>query len=77
MEFLQSSIVKNDKHQKLTKKNKLIDPKMIKILEDFIINNQLICYGGIAINNILTKDQQYYDYYIYNPYYDYLSPKAM
>lgn len=77
MEFLQTSIVKNDKHQKLTKKNKLIDPKMINILEDFIVKNQLICYGGIAINNILPKDQQFYDYDIDIPDYDFFSPNAM
>ena len=28
---------------------------LIQIVENFIKNKKLICYGGTAINNILTK----------------------
>jgi hypothetical protein len=35
--------------------------KIIKITEDFIKNNDVICYGGTAINNILPKNAQFYD----------------
>jgi hypothetical protein len=45
-------------------KRELASEKMqniIKIAEDFIKNNDVICYGGTAINNILPKDAQFYD----------------
>ena len=34
--------------------------KIIKTVEDFISKNELICYGGMAINNILPKKAQFY-----------------
>jgi len=34
---------------------------IIKITEEFIKNNDVICYGGTAINNILPKKAQFYD----------------
>ena len=45
-------------------KRELSSDKMqniIKIAEDFIKNNDVICYGGTAINNILPKKAQFYD----------------
>ena len=35
--------------------------KILTIVEDFIKDNKLICYGGTAINNILPKDAQFYN----------------
>ena len=46
------------------KYNKKLTPKtfsIIKTVEDFISSNNLICYGGIAINNILPKKEQFYN----------------
>lgn len=34
---------------------------IIDILKQFLIRKKLICYGGIAINNILPKNVQFYD----------------
>jgi hypothetical protein len=34
---------------------------IIQITEDFIKSNDVICYGGTAINNILPKNAQFYD----------------
>ena len=34
---------------------------MIKIVEEFLKDKQLICYGGTAINNILPKQAQFYN----------------
>ena len=51
--------------------------KLIKILEDFLINKKLICYGGLSINNILPKHAQFYDREIEIPDYDFYSPNAM
>ncbi len=77
MELLKEAIKKNENVQKKNKKSKYVDPKIIQILENFITSNQLICYGGIAINNILPKNEQFYDYDIDIPDYDFFSPKAL
>jgi len=60
---------------------KLLDSKIIgniiNIVEEFIRNKQVICYGGTAINNILPKDDQFYNYDIEMPDYDFFSPNAL
>ena len=38
---------------------------IIQIVEDFIKQKKLICYGGSAINNILPDDDQFYDCLLY------------
>lgn len=50
---------------------------IISIVEKFIKRNSLICYGGTAINNILPKEDQFYDLRKEIPDYDFLSPKAV
>ena len=47
--------------------------KIITIVENFLKDRKLICYGGTAINNILPKDQQFYDYTLEIPDYDFFS----
>ena len=60
---------------------KTLNSKIIKdiilIVEKFIKKKQLICYGGIAINNILPKNKQFYNYDIEMPDYDFFSPTAL
>jgi hypothetical protein len=51
--------------------------KIISILEKFLIDKKLICYGGTAINNILPKEIQFYDRNIEIPDYDFYSTNAM
>ena len=51
--------------------------KMIQILENFLIEKKLICYGGTAINNILPKYAQFYDRDIEVPDYDFFSMNAL
>ena len=46
---------------------------IISIVEDFIRENSLICYGGTAINNILPYEDQFYDKSIELPDYDFFS----
>jgi len=61
------------------KYNKRLTPNtfsIIKIVEDFISSNNLICYGGIAINNILPKKEQFYKLSEF-PDYDFFSPDAL
>lgn len=51
--------------------------KIITIVEDFLKKKQLICYGGTAINNILSKDLQFYDRSKEIPDYDFYSTNAL
>ena len=49
---------------------------VIKKVEKFIRDNKLICYGGIAINNILPKRDQFYKSNEF-PDYDFFSNDAL
>jgi len=51
--------------------------EMLEIVESFIINKKLICYGGTAINNILPKYAQFYKRDIEIPDYDFFSSNAL
>lgn len=51
--------------------------KIIKIVEDFIQKNNLICYGGTAINNILPSDDQFYNKEAEIPDYDFFSTNSL
>ena len=44
--------------------------KIIVILENFIKKKNLIAYGGTAINNILPKEDQFYNKEVELPDYD-------
>ena len=50
---------------------------MIKIVEEFLINKKLLCYGGTAINNIIPKQAQFYNREYEIPDYDFFSPNAL
>ena len=69
-----------DKSQEKIAKRAVASPaikELTKIVEEFIINRGLVPYGGIAINNILPKDDQFYDDELEIPDYDFFSPNAM
>ena len=51
--------------------------KLLTIVEEFIIKNKLLLYGGTAINNILPKYAQFYNRDIEVPDYDFYSPDAL
>ena len=51
--------------------------KIIKIVENFIIRKNLICYGGTAINNILPKEDQFYNKEVEIPDYDFFTVNAL
>ena len=51
--------------------------KIISILEDFLRKKKLVCYGGTAINNILPKEDQFYNTDIEIPDYDFYSNNAL
>ena len=51
--------------------------QIIKIVENFIKQKNLIVYGGLAINNILPKEDQFYDKDVEIPDYDFFSINAL
>ena len=51
--------------------------KIIEILEDFLRERKLVCYGGTAINNILPEDDRFYNKNLEIPDYDFFSADAM
>ena len=51
--------------------------KIIGIVEDFIQKKKLIVYGGTAINNILPKTDQFYNFDYEIPDYDFFSKNAL
>lgn len=48
--------------------------EIIVLLETFLIKKERICYGGTAINNLLPKEDQFYDLDVEFPDYDFYSP---
>ena len=57
--------------------NSLDVKKIISIVENFIKRKKLICYGGTAINNILPKQDQFYNTDVEIPDYDFFSSNAL
>jgi hypothetical protein len=51
--------------------------KIIKIVENFIKKKNLICYGGTAINNILPREDQFYNKEVEIPDYDFFTVNAL
>lgn len=51
--------------------------QIILIVENFIKKHNLICYGGTAINNILPKEDQFYNKEVEIPDYDFFSNNAL
>jgi hypothetical protein len=77
LEILRKAV---DESQKRIGKKAAQSPEiqeMIKIVEIFLKKKRLICYGGIAINNILPSDDQFYNRETEIPDYDFFSPNAM
>lgn len=77
MAILRQSIDENEELQGQRIVNNEDVKKILKIVEDFIVNKKLICYGGTAINNILPKNAQFYNKETELPDYDFFSPNAM
>jgi hypothetical protein len=51
--------------------------RIINIVENFLKTKQLVCYGGTAINSLLPKKDQFYNYNLEMPDYDFYSPDAL
>jgi hypothetical protein len=62
MEELQNAINENLKYQKQIKRKNYTKPELFNIINDYISRHALICYGGMAINNIIPKkSERFYD----------------
>ena len=51
--------------------------EIITVVENFIKKKSLICYGGTALNNILPKEDQFYNKETEIPDYDFFSSNAL
>jgi hypothetical protein len=51
--------------------------RIISVIEAYLRNKRVVCYGGTAINNILPLEAQFYDRNTDIPDYDFFSPRAM
>jgi hypothetical protein len=51
--------------------------RIIGILENFLRKKHLVCYGGSSINEVLPKQDQFYNKDIEIPDYDFYSPNAL
>jgi hypothetical protein len=77
MEELQIAINENLKYQKKIKRKNYTKPELFNIINEYISKNELICYGGMAINNIIPeKSERFYDE-IDIPDYDCFSKNAL
>ena len=76
-EIINEAIAENTRLQK--EEHNEVTPevnKIIKILEEYLIKKQSICYGGTAINNILPKLAQFYNREKDVPDYDFYTKTA-
>ena len=62
MEELQIAINENLKYQKKIKRKNYTKPELFNIINEHISKHKLICYGGMAINNIIPEQsERFYD----------------
>ena len=71
------SVIDKSKEKKGEKINSPEIKMIISIVENFIKDKKLLCYGGTAINNILPEKDRFYNKNIELPDYDFFSPNAL
>jgi hypothetical protein len=75
--ILRQAVDKAEEQQGKRTANSQEVKKIISVVETFLRNKKLICYGGTAINNILPKQDQFYNKDIEIPDYDFYSFNAL
>jgi len=75
--ILRASVDKAEERQGRKTANSPEIKRIIGIVENFLRKKQLVCYGGTAINNILPKQDQFYNKDVEIPDYDFYSPNAL
>ena len=77
LEILRSAVDKADKQNATKEATSPLIKKILTVVEKFLKNGDLVCYGGTAINNILPKKAQFYNKEYDIPDYDFFSPNAL
>ena len=75
--ILRQAVDKAEERQGKKTANSQEVKKIIDVVETFLRKKKLICYGGTAINNILPKQDQFYNKDIEIPDYDFYSYNAL
>ena len=77
LEVLRAAVDKAEEKagKKLTHSDEV--KEIISIVESFLREKKLICYGGTAINNILPTQDQFYNKDVEIPDYDFFSHNAL
>jgi hypothetical protein len=75
--ILRAAIDSSEKREGAKLMKSPMTQKIITIVEAFIKKHKCIVYGGTAINNILPKHDQFYDYNYEIPDYDYFTPDPL
>jgi hypothetical protein len=75
--ILRHAVDETDKVQKQKVANTPEIKAMFEILEKFIIQKKLILYGGLALNRLIPKEDQFYNSDIDLPDYDIFSENAL
>ena len=75
--ILRTAVDKADEKQGRQVANSPEVKHIIGILENFLRKKHLVCYGGVSINAVLPKQDQFYDKNIEIPDYDFYSPNAL
>ena len=76
-DLLQKAIDKSEKKMGYEMVQSETNKAIFNIIEGFIKQKKLICYGGTAINNILPKKAQFYNKNFEVPDYDVFSKNAL
>ena len=77
LEILRNAVDTAEKRSAVEKVRSPGVQEIISLVEMFLKNKKLICYGGTAINNILPKKDQFYNYDQELPDYDFFSDNAL
>jgi hypothetical protein len=73
METIEKIALELEEKQKIEEATDPEIKKIMRIVKKFIQTNRVLCYGGTAINNILPKKEQFYDFDKEIPDYDFYS----
>lgn len=77
MTILRAAVDSSEKREGVKLMKSPLTQKMITMVESFIKKTKGIVYGGTAINNILSKKNQFYDYKYEIPDYDFFSKEPL
>ena len=75
--ILRQAVDRADKKMKRRKVGSKDTAQIIGIVETFLRETKLLCYGGTAINNLLPQSKQFYDKSLELPDYDFFSVHAL